>query len=52
MNKNLQLNMENKQRPAKKENKTKNPCLEGYEMRGLKIKKAKQVPNCVPVKNK
>ena len=32
--------------------KTKNPCWEGYEMRGLKIKKGRLVPNCIKIKEK
>jgi len=31
--------------------KQKNPCWKGYEMVGMKKKKGKNVPNCVP-KNK
>ena len=30
----------------KKENK---PCWKGYEMLGMKNKKGKKVPNCVPI---
>lgn len=29
-----------------------NPCWEGYEMVGYKIKDGKKVPNCVPIKKK
>ena len=30
-------------------NKTKpDPCWEGYEMAGMKTKKGKKVPNCIP----
>jgi hypothetical protein len=30
--------------------KTKNPCWEGYEMRGMKSKNGRLVPNCIKVK--
>lgn len=30
----------------------KDPCWEGYEMIGMKKKKNKRVPNCVPKKKK
>ena len=28
--------------------KDKDPCWEGYEMKGMKMKKDKKVPNCIP----
>jgi hypothetical protein len=28
----------------------KNPCWEGYEMRGMKVKKGRLVLNCIKVK--
>ena len=34
----------------KKKSVTKDPCWEGYEKIGMKMKKGKLVPNCVPVK--
>lgn len=30
--------------------KKKDPCWEGYEMIGMKTKKGRKVPNCVPEK--
>jgi hypothetical protein len=30
------------------ENKKRNPCWKGYQMVGMKKKKGKKVPNCVP----
>ncbi len=30
----------------------KNPCWKGYKMVGMKKKKNKKVPNCVPKKKK
>lgn len=36
---------------AKKAKKIKeNPCWKGYRQVGMKIKKGKKVPNCVPKK--
>lgn len=32
--------------------KSKDPCWKGYESIGMKNKKGKQVPNCVPTKKK
>lgn len=32
--------------------KKEDPCWEGYEQVGLKNKKGKEVPNCVPEKKK
>ena len=31
---------------------TPNPCWKGYKAVGMKMKGAKKVPNCVPVKPK
>lgn len=36
----------------KKNQKSGDPCWEGYEKIGMKMKKGKLVPNCVPVKKK
>lgn len=37
----------------KASNKTEtNPCWEGYEKVGMKTKKGKKVPNCVPTEEK
>ena len=38
--------------PASKKKSTvkKDPCWEGYEQVGMKMKKGKLVPNCVPKK--
>lgn len=36
---------------TKKKAVSKDPCWEGYEKIGMKMKKGKLVPNCVPVKN-
>lgn len=33
-----------------KKRKTKDPCWEGYEQIGMKEKKGRMVPNCVPKK--
>ncbi len=33
-----------------KQSKEKDPCWDGYEKIGMKNKKGKQVPNCVPKK--
>ncbi len=30
------------------EKQTKNPCWEGFVMRGTKTKMGKKVPNCIP----
>jgi len=30
--------------------KTEDPCWDGYEQVGMKMKKGKEVPNCVPEK--
>ena len=35
---------------AKKKKKT--PCWKGYKMVGLKNKRGRKVPNCVPVKKR
>ena len=35
---------------AKKKSATKDPCWEGYEKIGMKMKKGRLVPNCVPKK--
>ena len=32
----------------KKTLKEENPCWDGYEMVGMKMKDGKEVPNCVP----
>jgi hypothetical protein len=32
--------------------KIKKPCWDGYEMIGMKEKDGREVPNCVPVKDK
>ncbi|MEO6453092.1 MAG: hypothetical protein ABIN97_03420 [Ginsengibacter sp.] len=32
--------------------KKEDPCREGYEQRGMKMKKGKLVPNCVPKSKK
>ena len=37
---------------AKKKMKGKNPCWKGYEMIGMKKKKGRKVPNCVPIGKK
>tara|TARA_R100001591_G_C4257000_1_gene158694 strand:- start:459 stop:587 length:129 start_codon:yes stop_codon:yes gene_type:complete len=37
---------------AKKKMKGKNPCWKGYEMIGMKKKKGRNVPNCVPIGKK
>ena len=33
---------------AKEKMKSEDPCWEGYEMVGHKMKDGKEVPNCVP----
>lgn len=33
-----------------KKRKTKDPCWDGYEQIGMKEKKGRMVPNCVPKK--
>jgi hypothetical protein len=38
-----------KKAPAKK---IKKPCWKGYEMRGLKSKNGKLVPNCIKIKER
>ena len=35
---------------TKKKLLSKDPCWEGYEKIGMKIKNGKLVPNCVPIK--
>lgn len=35
---------------TKKKSATKDPCWEGYEKVGMKMKNGKLVPDCVPVK--
>ena len=35
---------------ATKEETLKEPCWDGYEQIGTKIKDGKEVPNCVPIK--
>lgn len=35
---------------AKKKSIAKDPCWEGFEKIGMKMKNGKLVPNCVPVK--
>lgn len=35
---------------AKKKSTIKDPCWEGYEKVGMKMKNGKLVPNCVPIK--
>lgn len=43
--------METKKKSKKpKQKKATNPCWDGYEQIGMKIKKGKKVPNCVPEK--
>lgn len=44
--------MANKKKTVLKSNakKSDNPCWEGYKKVGMKIKKGKNVPNCVPEK--
>ncbi len=37
---------------AKKNTATKDPCWEGSEKIGMKMKNGKLVPNCVPKKEK
>jgi hypothetical protein len=34
--------------PESKKKKAKNPCWEGYEQIGMKMKRGRLVPNCVP----
>lgn len=38
--------------PAKEEMIEPNPCWEGYEAIGTKIVDGREVPNCVPIKDK
>jgi len=42
--------IEKKKKKKRKMNAEENPCWEGYEMIGTKMKKGKEVPNCVPKK--
>ncbi len=44
--------MENKKKDVQKpiDKKQDDPCWEGYKKVGMKIKKGKKVPNCVPEK--
>ena len=37
---------------TKKKTATKDPCWEGYEKIGMKMKNGKLVPNCIPKKAK
>ena len=37
--------------PAKKRSSEKDPCWEGYEQKGMKMKNGKSVPNCIPKKS-
>ena len=36
--------------PKSKDKKSNDPCWDGYKKVGMKIKKGKKVPNCVPNK--
>jgi hypothetical protein len=36
--------------PKSKAKLSTNPCWDGYKKLGMKIKKGKKVPNCVPEK--
>jgi hypothetical protein len=36
--------------PKSSAKKSANPCWDGYKQVGMKIKKGKKVPNCVPEK--
>lgn len=42
----------NKQIVMAKKMKKKSPCWKGYEMIGMKKKKGRKVPNCVPKRKK
>jgi hypothetical protein len=33
-----------------KDKQSNNPCWDGYKKVGMKIKKGKKVPNCIPAK--
>jgi len=49
----LELNGVKINKPAKmQEGDMENPCWEGYEPYGTKIKDGKEVPNCVPMEAK
>lgn len=50
---NLEIMAEKKKPKQEDTNKqSDDPCWDGYEKVGMKIKNKKKVPNCVPVKKK